>query len=49
MTEDEMAEWHHRLHGHEFGWTPGVCDGQGDLACCNSWGLKKSDMTGRLK
>ena len=18
MTEDEMAEWHHRLHGHEF-------------------------------
>ena len=19
MTEDEMAEWHHRLNGHEFG------------------------------
>ena len=19
MTEDEMAEWHHRLDGHEFG------------------------------
>ena len=18
MTEDEMAEWHHRLNGHEF-------------------------------
>ena len=18
MTEDEMAGWHHRLHGHEF-------------------------------
>ena len=18
MTEDEMVEWHHRLHGHEF-------------------------------
>ena len=20
MTEDEMAGWHHRLDGHEFGW-----------------------------
>ena len=29
MTEDEMAGWHHRLNGHEFGWTPGVGDGQG--------------------
>ena len=19
VTEDEMAEWHHRLNGHEFG------------------------------
>ena len=37
-TEDEMAGWHHRLNGHKFGWTPGVGDGQGDLACCNSWG-----------
>ena len=24
---------------------PGVGDGQGDLACCNSWGSKESDMT----
>ena len=31
--EDEMAGWHHRLDGHEFGWTPGVGDGQGGLAC----------------
>ena len=23
-TEDEMAGWHHRLSGHEFGWIPGV-------------------------
>ena len=45
MTEDEMAGWHHRLDGHEFGWTPGVGDGQGGLACCDSWGLKESDMT----
>ena len=44
-TEDEMAGWHHRLDGHESGWTPGVGDGQGGLACCNSWGRKESDMT----
>ena len=29
MTEDEMVEWHHRLDGHEFEYTPGVDDGQG--------------------
>ena len=34
-TEDEMAGWHHRLNGHEFGWTPGVGDGQGGLVYCN--------------
>ena len=44
-TEDEMAGWHHQLHGHEFEWTPGVSDGQGGLACCNSWAHKESDMT----
>ena len=26
----------------------GVVDGQGDLACCDSWGRKESDMTQRL-
>ena len=25
--------------------TPGVGDGQGGLACCDSWGLEESDMT----
>ena len=44
-TEDEMAGWHHRLDGHEFGWTLGVGDGEGGLACCDSWGHKESDMT----
>ena len=44
-TEDEMAGWHHWLDGHEFVWTPGVGDGQGGLACCNSWGHKESDTT----
>ena len=43
-----MAGWHHRLDGHEFGWTPGVGDGQGGLACSNSWGGKESDTTERL-
>ena len=45
-TEDEMAEWHHQLNGDEFEWTPG--DGQGGLACCDSWGRKGSDMTEQL-
>ena len=39
-TEDEMAGWHHWLDGREFEWTPGVGDGQGGLACCDSWGRK---------
>ena len=43
--EDEMAGWHRRLNGHEFGWTPGVGDGQGGQACCDSWGRKESDTT----
>ena len=47
-TEDEMAGWHHRLNGHGFGWTPGVGDGQGGLACCSSWSCKESDTTERL-
>ena len=38
-TEDEMVGWHHQINGHEFGWTPGVGDGQGG---------KESDMTKRL-
>ena len=29
-------------------WTPGVGDGQGGLACCDSWGRKESDTTERL-
>ena len=44
-TEDEMAGWHHQLDGHESEWTPGVGDGQGGLACCDSWGRKESDTT----
>ena len=47
-TDDEMAGRHHQLDGHEFGWTPGVGDGQGGLVCCDSWGHKESDMTEQL-
>ena len=42
---DEMVGWHQRLSGHVFGWTPGVGDGQGGLACCSPWGSKESDTT----
>ena len=40
-----MAGWHHGLDGRESEWTPGVGDGQGGLACCDSWGRKESDTT----
>ena len=43
-----MAGWHHWLDGCESEWTPGVSDGQGGLACCDSWGRKEADMTERL-
>ena len=35
---DEMAGWHHWLDGCESEWTLGVGDGQGGLACHDSWG-----------
>ena len=47
-TEDEMAGWLHRLNGHEFEWTLGAGDGQGGLACCDSWRHRESDATERL-
>ena len=47
-TEDEMTGWHHWLDGRESQWTPGVGDGQGGLACCDSWGHKELDMTEQL-
>ena len=47
-TEDEMVGWHHQLDRRGFGWTPGVGDGQGGLACCGSWGHKELDTTERL-
>ena len=40
-----MAGWHHWLDGCKSQWTPGVGDGQGGLACCDSWGRKESNTT----
>ena len=40
-----MAGWHHWRDGRESEWTPGVGDGQGGLACCDSWDRKESDTT----
>ena len=45
MTEDEMVGWHHWLDGRDFERTPGVGDGQGGLACWDSWGRKELDTT----
>ena len=44
-TEDEMIGWYHWLNEHGFGWSLGVGDGQGGLACCHSWGRKELEMT----
>ena len=43
-----MVGWHQRLNGHGFGWTSGVGNGQGGLACCGSQGRKESDITEQL-
>ena len=45
MIEHEMPGWYHRLNRHEFEQTPGVCDGQGGLVCCDSWSHKELDTT----
>ena len=47
-TEDEMVGWHHRVDGHEFEQVSGICEGQGNLACCSPWDRKELDMTEQL-
>ena len=47
MIEDEMAGWHHQLHGHEFEQALGVGDGQGSLESAVP-GVAESDVTERL-
>ena len=45
MTEDEMAGWHHRLHGHEFEQTPEDSEGQGSLGMLQSMGSQRINTT----
>ena len=40
MQVDEMIGWHHRLNGHECGYTLGDSEGQGSLVCCSQWFAK---------
>ena len=42
MTEDETVGW------QESEQVPGVCDGQGSLACYSPWGCKEADTTERM-
>ena len=46
--QDEMSGWHHWLDGREFQWTLGFGDGQGGLACYDSWVSKESETTEQL-
>ena len=43
-----MVGWYHGLNIHGLGWTLGVGDGLGGLACCGSWRRKESDTTEQL-
>ena len=46
MTEDEIDNWMASPNlGDEVEESLGVGDGQGGLACCDSWGRKESDTT----
>ena len=42
-----MVGWYHQLNGHDFEQTLGD-GGQGSLACCSPWGLKKSNTSEQL-
>ena len=47
-AENEMVGWHHRFNGHEFEQAPRDGEGQGRLACCNTWGRNELDTTEQL-
>jgi len=46
MASAPTTSW--EIDGETVETTSGVGDGQGGLACCDSWGHKESDMTERL-
>ena len=37
VTEDEMAEWHHKFNGHELGQILGDGKEKGSLVCYRLW------------
>ena len=43
-----MIEQHHQVNGHEFAQAQGDDEEQGNLVCCDSWGLKELDTIERL-
>ena len=43
-----MIGGYHWLNGHELEQTPADSEGQGSLACCESWDREESDMTEQL-
>ena len=43
-AEDEMVRQHHQLNVHEFEKILGDSEGQGSLACYNTWGCRQLDM-----
>ena len=43
--DNEMVRQHHWFNGHEYEQTQGDSKGQGNLACCSSWGHKELDTT----
>ena len=47
--QEEKGTTEEKMAGHEFEQTPGDNEGQGSLACCNSWGCKELDTTEWLK
>jgi len=47
QLQHQSFQWTPRT-GLLLWWTGGVGDGQGGLACCDSWGHKELDMTERL-
>ena len=46
MTKDEIVGLHHRLDVHECEQAPRVCDEEGSLVCCSTWGRQESYITG---
>ena len=48
MTEDEMVGWHHVVMNMSLSKLWEFGDGQGGLACCDSWGRKESDTNEQL-